>query len=272
MSHPIDEQLQRWNAEQVEEESRLAEIRSRIMEALPAVMAESKAAGTEPVKRTGGHPTLLVRFGYAALGAAACLIFMLAVSRFAAPPVPKATGSMASVREMVALPEARVAAGCRLFKELESLFNGDLQWVAESNGEIAMGVGESPETAGGDPVLVRLTVMQRVSESADWTSAWQSDVVVRGQEAVDIVPHGEGASRLTLWVYPMNDGKIAVDTALALTAPATFRVNETIVAKPMVPVQVGEGTENGIEYRLYQTVVPLAACGAGCPVVPTEGV
>ena len=272
MNHPIDEQLQRWNAEQVEDESRLAEIKGRIMEALPSVMAEPTVLGTESVRRTGGHPMLVVRFGYAALGAAACLIIMLAVSRFAVPDVLNGTGAMASVRDMVALPEARVAAGCRLFKELETLFNGDLQWVAESNGEIAMGVGESPEASDGDPVLVRLTVMQRVSESADWTSAWQSDVVVRAQEAVDIVPRGEGASRLTLWVYPMNDGKIAVDTALALTAPATFRVNETIVAKPMVPVQVGEGTENGIEYRLYQTVVPLAACGAGYPVVPTEGV
>ena len=47
MNHPIDEQLQRWNAEQVEDESRLAEIKGRIMEALPSVMAEPASSMTK---------------------------------------------------------------------------------------------------------------------------------------------------------------------------------------------------------------------------------
>ena len=83
------------------------------------------------------------------------------------------------------------------------------------------------------------------------------------QEVVEVVPNRKAGNRLALWVYPLADGKIAVDTSLSLDMPVRISSKTTAVVRQGQPsefmsVRIGE-----TEYRVFQTVETLGKAAQG---------
>jgi hypothetical protein len=177
-----------------------------------------------------------------------------------------------AVASMAAISESRIEMGERLFKEMDRLFNGNLRWVAESNGDMGMGVETIPGQHDAVPALVRVTVLSRQKDTTTWSTAWQSDVVLRGQDLVEVAPNAKTANKLSLWVFPLEDGKIAVDTSLSLELSGRLATQVSAVIAPGETTQLAAVYENDTEYRVFQTVVLLGTHdGDPCGTQPSNG-
>jgi hypothetical protein len=253
--HDLNALLRRWSSETrlTDEEQRALALRiSRDVfdrrQRMP-VSAEGKRG------RPGWAP------GWAACGAAAAVaLCVLGVMRHRAPPVagdvdPAPPGA-ASVPA-----DDRWASGPRLFCEMNALFADQFRWMAEFNGRVDMGV---EPIAGGVadtsvPVQYRLTVLARTPGETTWRTAWSTDVLMRTEERVALRPGRQGGEHLALWVYPLEDGTMAVDIALSLAAPVRIASQTTILQEAGRPAEVFAWREGGTEYRAMQTVAVLEA-------------
>jgi hypothetical protein len=142
---------------------------------------------------------------------------------------------------------------------MERLFAQDFRWVAESNGDVDLGVGVLPGGAGRQnaPTLVRLTVVARAEGQKAWRPIWNADVIVRGEDRVEISPNRKADNRLALWVCPLDDGKVAVDSVISLDAPVKVGGRLGTVVAQGVPTEVMAVRSGGTEYRVFQTTTVL---------------
>ncbi len=83
-------------------------------------------------------------------------------------------------------------------------------------------------------------------------------MLLRGQDIVEVVPNRNSANKLALWVYPLNDGKIAVDGSISLDAPVRLSCKVDAVVQRGVPLELMSLKDGEIEYRVFQTVTDLA--------------
>jgi hypothetical protein len=163
-------------------------------------------------------------------------------------------------------PTVRFAAGqvaekATLVAGMEDTFGAGLVWIAEHDRRVEVGLvpGALPPVGGGG-VAVRIVVLARRDGEAAWRSVWQSDVLARDEQVVDVAAGPEGTGRLRLWTHPLPDGAIAVDGELALTdAPLALRASYGGVQRPGEPRRVTSHRADGVEWQVIQTVVPLAS-------------
>lgn len=262
MSDKLDNVLQDWAARKKSPEEHLMEIASRI---------RTEAARERYCKETNSAVVpFWSKLGYAGLGAVVTLIVSLFYIHSLAPVRLPSSGN-GSAAKLAAIPSDRVEIGMRLFDEMEKMFSDRLRWICDSNGDIGLGI---ETTSGGIDVdspamLVRLTVVvRRIGEKA-WKSAWSTDVMLRGEEMVEIVPDREKDTTLALWVYPLADGKIAVDTSLSLEMPIRQAQGRPVQLASMVntvveqgePLEVASLRTGDMEYRVFQTVKALRIAG-----------
>jgi hypothetical protein len=87
---------------------------------------------------------------------------------------------------------------------------------------------------------------------------WQSDVIARDEEVVDVAAGSAGTGRLRLWTHALPDGAIAIDGDLSLSdATLPLRASYGGVQRPGEPRRVTGARERGIEWQVIQTAVPL---------------
>lgn len=245
MKNRIDEMLANWARSNTPPDSHLENLGDRIVtEAAKARWAQ------EPLTVF----PLAARFAYAALGAAAAFVACILYVNLVRPQSsPTGDGSI-----LARISTRQIEADSRLFAELERMFPSQLRWVSRSNGDIGLGVeSEIGGETAASPLLVRIVVVSKRAGEKIWKPVWQTDTVVRSQEMVEVVPNRKTGDKLVLWVYPLSDGNLAVDTGLSLCSPFALTSRTSSVAKPGAPSEIVNLKMDGAEYRVYQTVEPL---------------
>jgi hypothetical protein len=264
MKKNVDNLIREWAKQSEPTDEHIETLKRRVAGKLSYV----QPASAEVRSMTPGMH-VFSRLAYTALGAAAVAIL------FAFPRWSDKNGDLSAANAaatMASISESRIEMGERLFKEMDRLFNGNLRWVAESNGDIGMGVETLPGQHDAVPALVRVTVLARQKDTTTWSTAWQSDVVLRGEDLVEVAPNAKTANKLSLWVFPLADGKIAVDTSLSLELSGRLATQVSSVIAPGETTQLAAVYKNDTEYRVFQTVVLLGTHDCDpCGMPPENG-
>ena len=200
------------------------------------------------------------KLGYAALGAAVTLVagaVWLRLLPVRAGPSVAAKGEVGGAA--LVLSEGQVLGRKALFAEMERLFSDQLRWVSLSDGEMGVGVEAiaGGVREGAAPMLVRLAVVSRKAGEKEWKTAWNADVILREEERVEVAAGRKADNRVALWVYPLAEGRVAVDTSLSLVAPVEVASSVSAVVKRGQPAEVLSLTTGETEYRVVQTVQTL---------------
>ena len=199
----------------------------------------------------------LGKLGYAVTGAVVAAVVLALCMRHGAPRTGHAESD--ALARLAAPTVEQVSAERRLFAETARLFPQRLRWIAQSNGDMGLGVEAADQdwTCDTPPMLVRLVVVSRKNGEAVWRQAWSTDVVLRGEDMAEIAPNRDSANRLTLWVYPLQDGRVAVDTGVELDKPLKIASRLNAVVKAGEPAEVATVRSGDMEYRVFQTVERL---------------
>ena len=250
MKTDIDGLLKDWSARHSPGQAHLDNIANRI--AVDA--ARQRYLGQSAPFATG--ISLWGKFAYGAVGACvAILVMAIGVAYFKA--AARGTGTSLSA---LALPSATQRGSLQeLFAETSRLFPNQLRWIVQSNGDVALGVesegtGQNSDTPA---MLVRLVLVKRAAGETTWKQAWATDVVMRGEDRVEIAPNRKGHNKVTLWLYPVENGKVAVDTSIAIDQPLRVSGRLDTVIGIGEPAEVAAYNKGGDEYKLLQTVEPL---------------
>jgi len=256
----LDQVLRDWASQQRPAPDRLETLGKRILDA-----AEGPDDRPVPAAPTRGAWT--GRLAWFAAGAAAAVVAAAVVLHLWSPNKPDESDhrSVATTEPTEPIPaEARFdAAGlarrARLFGEMQRVFDDNLAWVAESNGDVLLGVEPEarPSPDDGKPIVVRLLVMTRKPGQTAWTRGQSIDLIVRDQELVEVAPPKSGNESLAVWAFRLPDGTIAVDTSLGIRTADAQPAAYSGVQRPKVPRQILQLKSDGAEYRVFETVAVL---------------
>ena len=154
----------------------------------------------------------------------------------------------------------QVAGKAALVAGLEETFAGHLAWVAEHDDRVDVGLAPDVARTGAPAVAERIVVLARPAGTAAWKPVWQSDVIAREEEVVDVATGSGGTGRLRLWTHSLPDGAIAIDGDLSLAdATLPLRASYGGVQRPGEPRRVTGAREGEIEWQVIQTAVPIGA-------------
>jgi hypothetical protein len=237
----VDELLKGWRRRQVCEPAHLDGLRRAIMQRarVRRAAAGRRAAVWAP------------RLAYAAAGAAVAAAVTWTALRGA--------GNTAAAGLAVLAP-GRVRNGAAVFEEMERMFGARLRWICESGGRVGLGLETAQvPSIDGEPVLVRLVLAQRAEGERGWQTAWTTDILTRCQERASVASERCGENRLDVWVLPLSDGRLAVDTRLELDAPVRVGTRSSVVARRGEAVELMAWREADRRYRVYQVVELLGA-------------
>lgn len=224
----------------------------------------SRRISTEASHRR--QPAVLVaqpapgRLLYLGLGAAAALLIVFGsrlVSNRHATEVGNGGESLATI-------SAGEMQGIRkLYGETERMFADQLRYISQSNGDIGMGVETIPGGAVEDarPVLARIVVVSRGPGESQWKRVWSSDVLLRGEELVEVEPNPGTDNRVALWVHTVSKGQVAVDTRLLLKIPVVVSSSASVIQSQGESESIAAFLRDGTEYRVYQAVRALDGNG-----------
>ena len=205
---PLDERLRSWAARRAPTASHLDALARRIHAAAAHLTPACRAVASR--RRDTRHLTpfphpFALRFAYGLAGIAVGVALTLAFLR--ATPLTPGPRDDGNATRLAGISSGQIRVHKRLFQEMNRLFAERLRWVAETDGKMAMGVEALSGAANNAaPVLVRLTVLER-RENGPWIPAWNTDVLVRGEEMVEVAPDRKTDDRIVLWVYPLSDGR-----------------------------------------------------------------
>lgn len=195
------------------------------------------------------------KLSYAGLGAVAAAAVCLVILRAPTPAVRPAIGQ-ADIACLAGISSQQLQSNTQLFSEMKRLFSDGLRWIAQSDGEVGIGMETRPNevAAASAPMLVKVAVLSRKTGDTAWRQAWNADMILHGQDMVEVVPDRRSNNKLTLWVYPLDDGKLAVDTSVSLRIPVTVASRLNTIVTPGQPVEIASLTLEDTEYRVFQTV------------------
>ena len=264
----LDALLNDW-ADQTTEPNRLDSLQTRILSTAASKSALVEAS--EPLAQAGiatGFGTgQCVRIDQPrraqqlAVGVAATLLLALGV--FLGTELESTTANFAEMPpEFTWLQEDQLRNKAALLSEMESLFDGQLAWVAEDGNRVDLGLdgpsnARSADAVEGRRLAVRFVVVRRDDNASDWQVAWVMDVSSRPEELVRVASKQTPGDTLQLWSYQLPDGLIAVDCNLQLTGDVTLDARSSTLCRNGQPQQIAEAARGGIEYRVFQTVALL---------------
>jgi hypothetical protein len=245
----FEARLKQWAARHEASPAKLADLAAQVVvEAARHRHADTSAPALASMPFLG-------RLGYALTGAVVAGVVFVLCARQGEPQASRSESAAA-----MAKPTAdQVTTVSRLFAETARLFPKRLRWIAQSNGDMGLGVEAADQDWPCDtpPMLVRLVVVAKTGTETAWRQVWATDVVLRGEDLAEITPNRDSANKVTLWVYPLQDGKLAVDTGVNLDEPLKIASRLSSVVKNGEPAEVATVRLGDTEYRLFQTVQPL---------------
>jgi len=204
-------------------------------------------------------------FGFA-LGAAVAVLAVVALrtgERHDSPQAPG--GSLADdVPAGVCFVQSELVEKVALLSAMQDVFAGRLAWIGEAGREVQLGLLPDAVSAprSSAPLVVRVVVLARKSNTSGWRPVWQADVIAQDEEVVDLAAEGVHDGNLRLWMRTLPDGAIAVDADLAWKGAARLRSSFSGIQRTGVPQRVFSSESDEGEYQVYQTVARLPASGS----------
>lgn len=266
----LDEWIRSWEGRSRSPEDRVTRLEARICSAIREDRDLRALRQVIQVRRS--------RVRYASAGGIAAL-FLVALGitfqfYFQHRPSREVGGSMAGSTEISSSLFAEYsppASADRLFSEMQRLFPGQLNWIAESGSAVEVGLADlesgSPamETSrwsaeGKDAVVaVRWLVRIRAPGESDWKRVWRLRVLARPEEMVtfDVDARHEassGVSRISAWAMPLEDGKVAVDALIESQDWLGERLASNLIQSPGEAACLAKGVSPAGEYEVYQLV------------------
>ena len=254
MKQELDNRLREWSQRHTPGAEHLAQMASRIVET--AVRNRYQDSQVRAAHRI----SLGVKFGYALAGAVLAIVgFMVCTARY--QPSVSAGPSAPGLAQLVTPTASQLETIGRLFQETARLFPRQLRWITQSNGDVALGVesDESSPVPDTQPMLVRLVMVKRAVGEKEWIRAWSTDVVLRGEDLVEVTPSRQWNNKLTMWVYPLDNGKVAVDTSITLVKPSVVSARIDTVVALGESVEVAHVVNGHEEMKVFQIIEPLCA-------------
>lgn len=251
MKTDMDSLLKQWNARHAPGTEHL----DRMADRISVEAARRRYLGCLAPAATG--MTLWGKWVYGTLGAcAAILVMAIVLGHFGKTSARESGASLAGLAKPSAV---QVGTFQELFAETTRLFPKQLRWIVQSNGDIGLGVesGGNSDVADTPVMLVRLVLVKRVAGEKTWKPAWTTDIVMRGEDRVEIATNLKGHNKVTLWLYPLDKGMVAVDTSIAIDQPLRVSARLDTVVGMGVPTEVAASAMGGDEYKVLQTVQPL---------------
>jgi hypothetical protein len=151
----------------------------------------------------------------------------------------------------------------KLLREVDSLFENRLAWLAESNGRVSLEVSQiqpsENDRATCSEVAVRVVMLKRDTGTFQWIPIWSANVLARQEEVVRLAPESAdlpAGSNMSFWTFVLKDGAIAVDSAFSLK-DAAGQSTYSGLQRSGVPAEVHFLQDRGEEYKIYQTVARL---------------
>ena len=248
MKDGLDNLLQGWASRRAADDARIAGLQERIK---TSVRRQDRLSVAPP--RIAWRWGVLPRLAYAGFGAAvAALVIAVVAGRPSTPPSVQAAG-------LAGISESQTRVFGSLFGEADRLFGDHLRWIAQSDRDVNLGVdaASSDVSSQGGPLVVRVTVVARSVGEDTWREVWDAHVMARAEDRIELAPDPDTGNRLTLWIYPLADGHVAMDSRLHMDSPIHVRSESSEVLQEGKPFRVLALTEGETEYRVYQTVVAL---------------
>ena len=264
----LDQALQGWADRSVADEESLTQLRGSILSELEddseQDIVEQTIVERATVANTNNWQTRVTWF---ALGVAAAALLLAFSSiwmfsqddqQIVIPHPPEQD----NLEMFAAITPEQLAQKTKLFTEMERIFGGQLDWVAESNGTIEIGVESNvTRTVSNEnsvPIAIRITVVRKKPNEQDWTPAWTVDLVSRSERLVQFTSNNADAPELVVWTYTLPDGMIACDTELiSVDGVDGLDAASSALQAAGVTKQVAAPESDGTEYQVFQSVVPL---------------
>jgi len=153
-------------------------------------------------------------------------------------------------------PELALKAA--LFSEMAGIFEGNLAWLAETDGKVILGVESQPRRTEMDaePITIRVVAMVRKPGQTAWEQRWSVDCIVRNEELAEFSPPDTGGDELAIWAHVLPDGVIAVDSSLRWENNGGQTMSQSTIHQSRAP-QVFEFRTDQAEYQVFQTAARL---------------
>lgn len=254
-----DDRLRQWAREHVPPAAELDRLREKILSQVPDGRPSPVAPAPRPPTPQLGRTRLL------SLAAAAAVLLCVGgwwltrqeprIGAGTSVTTPPSVLSPSVPPEFAWLQRSQLAGKAVLLAEVERVFGDRLAWIAETNGHVSFGLTPDADRSR-TPLAVRVVLVRR-RDGAAAEPVWAVDLVARSEQVVRVVPEDAQGAEVLVWAYSLPDGKIAVDTNLALTAPVSVVSTQSGLQEDGVPTGVFTARHGDAEYELFQTVSVL---------------
>jgi hypothetical protein len=244
MTDKLNRLLKEWSSHTAADDEALNGLERKVA----LKMRETNYAASVALQDVKGF-SLWGRFAWFSLGATAAFVVALTLVRLPiAPdpvPAPELARSSASVRHM--------------FDEVNRLFAGNLKWIAQFGGAVELGISPDKDESACDrePFAVHIAVVSRAGGDAPWKKVWETDILTRSEQTIEIALNKDRNDLIGLWIYSVDEGRFAVDSRLSMNVPVRIYSDSCDVVEDGKPTVISVITVGSREYRVYQTVTRL---------------
>lgn len=267
----LDRLLQKWADEHAANGEQLEALSQRVMSHLESggEQPESELASPASIgtKIAGSHKGWRTVAVISMTAAALLIVALVVVSSNRRNGTVQKTDSISKGEddksklppEFTWLTKDQIAGKRSLLTEMDRMFTDRLTWVAESDGQVQVGLAESEHLSNlsAKSLAIRVVVVRKTREDPIGTPVWAVDLVTRNEQLVQVTPNSRGNANLSLWAFVMPDGNVAIDTDLHLRGSHAMHPTTSIVQQSGLPSIVYSHREDGAEYVVYQTVSVL---------------
>jgi hypothetical protein len=267
----LDRLLQKWADEHAADGEQLEVLRQKVMSHLESggeqpdiELASPASIGT---KGAGSHKGWRRVAMISMTSAALLIVALVVVSSYRRNGTEQKSDSISKgddeksklPPEFTWLTKDQIDGKRSLLSEMDRVFSDRLTWVAESDGQVQVGLVESehPSNLSAKSLAIRLVVVRKTRENPIGTPVWAVDLVTRNEQLVQVTPNSRGNANLSLWAFVMPDGNIAIETDLNLHGSHAMHPTASTVQQPGQPSIVYSHRGDDAEYVVYQTVSVL---------------
>jgi len=147
----------------------------------------------------------------------------------------------------------------RLLNEYQHVFDQEIAWVAESEGQSDLRLLPSTATttdsaAPHDYVVIQLTLVARTAGKTEWQPVRTYNLLAGQQQLVEVSLAENQGPKLILWAYPLDKNMISIDLSCQLPALANVQIESSNIQRTGQRTSIHSFKQKGVEYQLFQTV------------------